>query len=221
MNTIKRLVITFENSISQSEVPLFRGAVNAALADNHSILFHNHNGTSLRYSYPLIQYKRIGTKAAIVCVNEGTTAMQQFFDAEPQTVRIGTHSVALAVESVVADKPIFDFADDFCEYTIHHWLPLNSENYKLYQSTDILAERVALLERILTGNILSALKGLGIIVDKQIVCRILDISSQDIHTYKGVRLLAFTVRFKTNFHIPEYLGIGKDASVGYGVIKNI
>ena len=55
---INILTIQFANEISQHEVPLFRGAINYSL-DNHSILFHNHDGDGLRYAYPLIQYKQI------------------------------------------------------------------------------------------------------------------------------------------------------------------
>ena len=66
MNYTNILTIKFSNHISKEEIPLFRGAVISTLEQNN-ILFHNHNDdNSLRYSYPLIQYKRIGGCAAIV-----------------------------------------------------------------------------------------------------------------------------------------------------------
>lgn len=50
------------------EVKLFRAAAIHAL-QNAEVLFHNHlDGEKLRFGYPLIQYKRIRRKAAIVCV---------------------------------------------------------------------------------------------------------------------------------------------------------
>lgn len=39
------------------EVPLFRGAVIAAVGQESSVLLHNHEGNNYRYAYPLIQYK--------------------------------------------------------------------------------------------------------------------------------------------------------------------
>ena len=40
-------------------------------------------------------------------------------------------------------------------------------------------------------------------------------------TAKGVKMLAFDVEFKTNLSIPDYMGIGKHVSLGYGtVVRN-
>ena len=70
MTKIKTLTIQFDTPLRRSEIPLFRGAIIAAIPSSN-ILFHNHDGTSLRYSYPLIQYKRIGGRAAITCIGKG------------------------------------------------------------------------------------------------------------------------------------------------------
>lgn len=51
--TIKTLLIKFQNKISASEIPLFRGAVINSL-DEKLVLFHNHVNDKLRYAYPLI-----------------------------------------------------------------------------------------------------------------------------------------------------------------------
>ena len=66
-NDIHILVIRFKNEISLLEIPFFRGAILHALHGEANVLFHNHvDESSFRYSYPLIQYKRIQGKAAIV-----------------------------------------------------------------------------------------------------------------------------------------------------------
>ena len=68
MAKVKTLVIRFKNVIADDEVKLFRAAAIHAL-QNAEVLFHNHlDGEKLRFGYPLIQYKRIRRKAAIVCV---------------------------------------------------------------------------------------------------------------------------------------------------------
>ena len=62
MTKIKTLTIQFNTPLKRRELPLFRGAIIAAISTGN-ILFHNHNeGSTLRYAYPLIQYKRIGGK---------------------------------------------------------------------------------------------------------------------------------------------------------------
>ena len=72
MTKVKTLILKFENEIERYEISFFRGAVIAAVGKEEDVLFHNHEGDNYRYSYPLIQYKRIHGCAAIVCVNEGT-----------------------------------------------------------------------------------------------------------------------------------------------------
>ncbi|MDR1517093.1 MAG: hypothetical protein LBS52_03170, partial [Dysgonamonadaceae bacterium] len=71
-NKLSVLVIIFANQLRHGEISSFRGAVVNLLKDKN-ILFHNHREEGgLRYSYPLIQYKRIHGKASIVCIAEGT-----------------------------------------------------------------------------------------------------------------------------------------------------
>ena len=94
MTKIKTLTIQFDTPLRCSEIPLFRGAVISAIPSSN-ILFHNHDGTSLRYSYPLIQYKRIGGKAAITCIGKGVDAMEELFVNDNLGVNIGRRKVDL------------------------------------------------------------------------------------------------------------------------------
>ena len=101
MTKIKTLTIQFDTPLRQSEIPLFRGAIIAAIPSSN-VLFHNHDGTSLRYSYPLIQYKRIGGKAAITCIGNGIDAMEELFVNANYTLKIGRRNVEIKIESIKA-----------------------------------------------------------------------------------------------------------------------
>ena len=111
--------------------------------------------------------------------------------------------------------------DHFITYRLLNWLPLNSKNYIEYQNLDSLLPRVQMLERVLIGNILSFLKGVGIHVDEQLKVLITDILGQRAATYKGVQLMTFDVEFKTNLTLPQDIGLGKNVSVGYGTLTRI
>jgi CRISPR/Cas system endoribonuclease Cas6 (RAMP superfamily) len=39
--------------------------------------------------------------------------------------------------------------------------------------------------------------------------------------FKGRKVLTFCVNFKTNVSLPDYVGLGKGSSVGFGVVKLI
>ena len=65
MRKINLLYIRFHDALRSNELEMFRGAVLSKLSGD-STLFHNHVGENFRYSYPLIQYKRLFGKAAII-----------------------------------------------------------------------------------------------------------------------------------------------------------
>lgn len=221
MYKLPTIVIQFDDEIESKALPYFRGAVIASL-EKKDILFHNHDEDKLRYSYPLIQYKRIHKKAAVMGVGKGIEVISQLLTARDFNYQIGNEKVEMHIEAVNAyDNEIKLTENADFPYRLHNWLPLNSENYKQYQEADSLVERIQILERVLIGNILSFLKGVGIYLEEQINLHIIDITGQRAVTYKNVKLMAFDIEFKTNIQLPQYIGIGKNASIGCGVLTII
>ena len=218
MGRIKALTIRFKNELRREEIQLFRGAIIHA-TEQASLLFHNHKeDNSLRYAYPLIQYKRINQKAAIVCLGEGTEAIGQFFSSCNFDIMLGERPTRLEVESIRAQQPLIQIWDREFAYHIRRWLPLNQENYAVYCQEESLVRRYAMLERLLTANILSFAKGVGVHLEGEIVTRITQIDEPKTQYYKGVRLLSFDAEFKTNVSLPDYIGLGKGVSLGMGTV---
>ncbi len=218
MYKIPTIVIQFNNEIEPQAIPFFRGAVIASL-EKKDILFHNHDEDKLRYSYPLVQYKRIHKKAAVMGVGKGIEAISQLLSAGDFHYQIGNEKVGMQIQAVNAyDNEIVLTENADNRYRIQNWLPLNTDNYKQYQETDNMVDRIHILERVLIGNILSFLKGVGIHMEDQIVLSITNITNQHAVTYKNVKLMGFDIEFKTNITFPQYIGIGKNASVGCGII---
>ncbi len=218
MDKTKTLIIRFNNEIQHDEIPLFRGAIIQA-TEHANLLFHNHNDdSSFRYSYPLIQYKRINKKAAIVCLGEGTEAIGQFFSSCNFDVSLGERQVRLEVDSVSAHQHLVQIWDGEFAYHIRHWLPLNQENYARFCQEESLASRCAMLERLLTANILSFAKGIGLYFDGQVITRITQLVEPRLQYYKGVKLMSFDAEFKTNVSLPDYIGLGKGVSLGMGTV---
>jgi len=216
---IKILVIRFKNPLQRKEIAYFRGAVIHAIEDkNTDILFHNHTEKQFRYSYPLIQYKRINKKAAIVCIQEGTEAIGQLFSSCNFTFDIGKQKTEMEVESMIANQPPLQVWDSKFKYRLRNWLPLSQESYQKYKMLNGLIEKVQFLEHILTGNMLSFAKGVGIYFDKQITCRILHMEEPTSSVYKEVKMLSFDLEFESNVSLPDFIGLGKGSSIGYGIV---
>ena len=219
---IRTLTVFYNTEISDKEIPLFRGAVLKILGDKANILFHNHTGEdTFRYSYPLVQYKRLNGKATITCIEEGVDLVGQILSELYGPLTIGQREAICQVAEVKASKTPVDIDDSMSAYQLFHWLPLNSSNYALYQNTDELVEKIKILERVLTGNILSFLKGVDIHVDEHLRLGITEILKQQVASYKQVKLMSFNLKFKANITLPSFIGIGKNASIGNGIIKKI
>lgn len=217
---IRVLIIRLSEEIKQDEIPYFRGAVLARLGKDSCILFHNHDGAEkFRYAYPLIQYKRINRKAAIVCIEEGADTIGHFLtQCAEKDFMIGNRKVKMEIEAVQPTKTLVQIWEEPLRYNVRKWLPLNKENYKRYTEAESITERIAILENILKGNLLSMCKGLGISLSKQIEISIIDVSNQKLVRHKDIKLMSFDVEFKTNISIPDFVGIGKNASLGYGMV---
>ena len=221
MSDLSTFIIQFDKELESREIVCFRGAVIASLKQKN-ILFHNHTEDNYRYSYPLIQYKTIHRKAAIVCIGDGLEGVNELLASNNFIYNIGKKEMEMRIESVNAHNNHIqiDNGQDF-RYRLRNWLPLNSKNYEQFMSSDNLIERISILERVLTGNILSFLKGIGLYLEEQINLHITDITAQRAVTYKKVKLMAFDIEFKANIQLPQYIGIGKNASVGCGVLTKI
>lgn len=215
---VETLTLRFDLRLSPEELTRFRGAINRLLPQGDALL-HNHLDEGLRYAYPLVQYKVLGSKASIVAVNEGITAITPLLSTTATSISLGQRKVALELlECTPAVCPIAFFPQ--CRtYRLRQWLPLNEGNYALYQQTPSLAERISQLDHILVGHLLSFFKGVDLSITHEIVAYI-----TRLHTmpkpilFKGIRLLAIDLDFACNLSLPTGIGLGKGVSRGFGVM---
>lgn len=220
MKYVRILTVVTDAEIRQSEVPLFRGAVIKSLGEHPNVYFHNHmEDDKFRYAYPLIQYKRIGGKAAIVCIEDGVDIIGQFLTEVNGTLNIGDRQVTCHTDKIQPARILVQTWEEMFSYHISKWLPLNSKNYQLYQTIEGVVERITFLENILKANLLSVLKGLDIHLEKELVLKMTDIGEPYILKYKGIKMTAFNADFKCNLSLPNNIGIGKNVSVGCGILS--
>jgi hypothetical protein len=219
-NTINVTTALFDAKIASNEVTYLRG--NAIKLSNQAPLFHNHQAEGFHYAYPLVQYKRIHGHAAITGINEGGRAlMEMIAGGMPQYLQIGRRSALTGDIQIHTQQVDLESEQQPGTYKISQWLPLNQHNYPLYQQKKGLVERLTTLEGILVANILSFAKGVGIHLEKKVECHILDIEQHEPVSYKQIELLSFNALFECNIPLPEYIGLGKSASLGNGIIQRM
>ena len=216
---IRTLTILFDTEISFKETTLFRGAVIKSLGEHPNLFFHNHlDDEKFRYSYPLIQYKRLGGKAAIVCIEDGVDIIGHLMAKNDGKLTIGERQVTCNTGKIQPARILVQTWEEMFSYHISRWLPLNSKNYQLYKDIEGVVEKVSFLENILKANLLSMLKGLNIHLEKELILKITELSDSYLLHNKGVKMMAFNADFKCNLSIPNNIGIGKNASIGYGTV---
>lgn len=218
---LKTLLVSFENELPAHKISAFRGAIVEKVGREHAA-FHNHREEEgYVYQYPVIQYKTLGYRPSLFCVGDGVDEIHNFFGLRNWDIRVHDDLLRLKIHKLDLNNITLNVWDKWFHYTIRNWLALNTENYKKYQTTNGLTERVELLEKLLIGNILSFAKGIDWRIDKPVKVQIQELRNEKMIRYKGIPLMAFDVNFSSNVFIPNYLGLGKSASHGFGVVTSI
>lgn len=221
LKNIRFLKVQFDVDIEGWEIPAFRGAVIKKAGEQH-ITFHNHiNDNEVIYRYPVIQYKRIGRHPALICVDFGVDEVHHFFNNRNLDIEVSGRKLCLQVSHLKMDRYNLQVWEKSFSMHISQWLALNQDNYAKYMATSDELSRLTLLENTLKANIISFAKGIGWDVDRPISLRIDSIEKVRPVTFKEQKLLAFDVTFRTNVFLPDYLGLGKGVSLGFGTVRQI
>lgn len=202
----------YENSRFSEKI---RGYLGNKYKDND--ILHNHSEDRFIYRYPLVQYKVIDKTPIVIGINDGVDGVLKIGVNDDELI-IDNKKVESFQMSIERKSEVLGVCDDYISYEFKTpWIALNQKNINKYFKGNNI-EREEMLKSILIGNVLSLCKGLGYEVSDRLSCWI---NFREIPVVlKDVKLVAFKGEFKINFNIPNYLGIGKSVSKGYGsVIK--
>jgi len=205
--------------LKKSQTPFLRGYILNKFGKEDYVELHNHSGNGFVYTYPKIQYKVIGGDAVLVGIREGINILGEIIlNIRELNLKGEVYKVVNGYARVKFEE--FGVADDMIKYKfISPWIALNERNYLKFKELDGNG-RKELLERILIGNILSMSKYLDYTVDKKLEVEILEFNDFVVK-YKGNKFIGFWGEFLVNFNIPNYLGIGRKVSKGFGSVVRI
>lgn len=175
--------------------------------------FHHHSENS--YHYPMIQYKRIDGNLAVIGIGKYADIVAQNM---PYIDHITTENQKIPLQNIQIKNSFFTLENKLHTYSFTSpWIALNEKNYEKYKHLEPKEKR-KLLEKILVGNILSMYKGLGMFVTNKIEISILKYFSKPTTAHDN-KFVGFMINFACNTSIPEYLGLGKSVSKGFGSVK--
>jgi len=189
------------------------------LFKDRSALLHNHMGNGeLRYDYPQVQYKVIDSTPMLVGVKKGAGLLKELF-LKIKKLDIGGEEYIIRQKNIEGQELEVGITEDSKTYKFETlWMALNQKNHNTYKVSDQL-EQQHLLERILIGNLLSFFKAADHFVEDQI--QVKGTFNEKSTQFKGNKMLAFEGAFTTNVRLPNYIGLGKAVSRGFGTIKQV
>ena len=181
--------------------------------------FHHHQDGQFDYNHPLIQYKIIGGQAFIIGIKRGAILLR-LIDLFEKLV-LGGDKYLVKNQNLIVKPTEVSMSDQNIRYQfLTPWLALNEKNYGRYKTLDRKGQ-IQLLNRILIGNILSMAKGLEYVVTSEIKVKTHLKPAAVPVKIKGVGMTGFSGEFEVNFNLPDYIGLGKSVSRGFGTVKRI
>lgn len=218
LRMLKNTIIRFSNHLEPEETEYFRGAIINTAEMMGSVLFHNHTSEGFRWGYPLIQYKSLNGRAAIVGIAEGADELLKLRPYLDRELHIGNKIMKFNVVSTEEITSDVGLSKHLMHYVLTGWMPFSQQNVRTFHSMKDELERKIMLESILVGNILAFFKGIKLFVDDNVVCRIEGRGPIQNTLYKNMKMKTFDVAFYTNAILPNNLGLGRRTSLGYGTI---
>ncbi len=203
-----------------SQIHKFRGFVGNTFKNHNLIHNHDEKGNPI-YRYPLIQFKLMDKSPAIIAITDSAVSIFAEIFMKLDKINIEGTLIPVFEKDLKVEEVEFGYSDELFMYEfVSPWIGLNQKNFTKYNNAKN-DEKNQILKRILTGNILSMSKHLECWLSQDQKIKI-DHKLKEIKVnLKGKSMTAFNGIFKTNFLIPDYLGIGKSVSRGFGAVRRV
>lgn len=182
-------------------------------------LLHHHVEDGYLRTYPKVQYKIIEGTPFMIGIDEGAKVLKEIsgdikkLELGSSVYKVSSKQINEQEVEVVPQRVMYNYS------FLTPWFALNQENYARFMEMKDSREKKLFLNNILVGNLLSMCKGLGIIVNTRL--NVHSHLNEERIEFKGIPITGFTGEFTVNFRIPDFFGIGKNVSHGYGTVKKI
>lgn len=220
--TIHTTTITFpEIRLKTRDAHKLRGYFGNLFKD-HSPLLHNHlESGQNQYRYPLVQYKVTDNTPMLVGLNEGGELLTSLF-LKVQELQLDGHIYPILSKNIRNQRWSIGLDSDLHQYRYETlWMGLNQDNHRRYMQTESEQARQEQLKRIAISNILAFYKAFDLrLAEEQRILLSLQVQEKST-SFKNQHMLAFSGGFTTNALLPDFAGLGKSVSRGFGTVKKV
>ena len=216
---LKTLTLTLKSDRPVEEAAAKLRGFFATRFTEYALLHQHIDVDKLLYKYPRIQYKILEGAAIVLGIEEGADVLKEIYD-KYDAITLGESAYTIVERGITIKEEEFGISPEILSYEfITPWIALSQSNYQRYVKSK-RDERRELLRRTLIGNILSASKGLEYVVLDDIKLEIGRLRRRKCEL-KGTSFIGFLGKFMVNFAIPDYMGLGKSVSRGFGTVKRV
>lgn len=219
MTTLPTTLIQFpEIKLPVSAAHQLRGYFGNLFREKSPLLHNHYEDGRVMYRYPLVQYKVVDSTPTLLGLAEGANLLVDLF-LKINELRIGgitypvLHKHIQAGQARVGVVPDELFAYEFKTL----WMALNQKNHSAYLNLNDAEKSVFLSKSILQANLLAFCSGIGHYEKNRIVAHAQLTEKKT--KFKDQEMLAFAGGFVTNINLPDFAGIGKSVSRGFGTVR--
>ena len=214
-------------SLDESEL-LEKHKIDPVIFSNEKI----ENGEIKRIvTYPLIQYNCSNNKAMISAIGDGAKAMKLLFEKAVYINWMGRQlNFPLAIIAQTEQRLNIKLPEKITRYRINGWMPFKEKYtnadgnkvsaFKEWQNIPYEVERLQLLERKLTNNLVTVCKQLKLEIQHTLMVRIVSKHGEAWPENNGVAQKTFDLTIETNIKLPEGIGIGGSREMLRGKREN-
>lgn len=180
--------------------------------------FTNDDNGKSQFAYPRLQFKIVDRMASFIGINEGSEWLQGHWDMMVES-EPGFDQLEVLDENIETRTEEIGSTEDAVEYRfLTPWLALNEKNYRDYIDTRRRNTRRTDLSRILVSNCLGMFQCLDVQRDHFVEAKTSALKS--VKSSIGRKpTIGFLGTFTINVHLPDYIGIGRAASSGFGTLR--
>ena len=172
-----------------------------------------------KFLYPRVQVKILNEQIYLVGVNEGVAHLLAL-SKKIDTLNFGNIRFQVNDINIYKQTDILVPSNQPMSYRfISPWVALNPITNKRYKNLNN-SGRIKYLSQLLTHNILFLGKEMGITIDAKVYTW-LSLSSLSPKTVGEKNWGSFFGGFKTNFILPNYIGLGNGITRGFGAIYGL
>jgi hypothetical protein len=171
------------------------------------------------HRYPVLQCKQMRTGLIVIGIGQGAGYLFRFAH-DQSMLGCGESTCRITARDPAVRSEPFGMADTSVTYEfLTPWLALNQQHAKKFYELNGKLQRDAFMQKLLVAQLHTLAKSLDYGVTAPVSCEAKVRFRRD--RISRENMMVFYGTFSTNLTIPDYLGIGRSVSQGYGTIKRI